>query len=160
MTHIRGSLGAALLACAVLVAGLMACQNDLSDEDIDEIADRIAQNPAPLHEETVNSLVDALLSHPRYLEYLEDDEGQAEAMVEALLANPKYVEYLEADEGLAESLVDAFMANTQYQEYLETTPEEDCASVILMAAVISGDYTIPPDSDVDSLCAWYLGQTQ
>ena len=135
MTHTWRSLGA-VLACFVLVAGLSGCQNNLSNEDIDKIVDRVAENPVPLHEDTVNRMVDALLAHPTYLEYLEDDEGLATAMVEALLANPKY------------------------QEYLETTPKEDCATVILMAAVISGDYNLPPDSDVDMLCAWYFGQTQ
>ena len=135
MTHTWRSLGA-VLACIVLVAGLSGCQNNLSDEDVDKIVDRVAENPVPLHEDTINRMVDAMLSHPRYLEYLEDDDGLAEAMV------------------------DAFMANSQYQEFLETKPEEDCAGVILMAAVISGDYTLPPDSDVDRLCEWYLGQTQ
>ena len=120
----------------MLVAGLTGCQNNLSDEDVDKIVDRVVENPTQLHADTVNTLVDALLAHPRYLEYLEDDEG------------------------LAESFVDAFMDNAKYQEYLASTPEEDCATVILMAAVISGEYTLPPDSDVDRLCAWYLGQTQ
>ena len=136
MTHTWRSLGAALLASFVLVAGLTGCQNNLSDEDVDKIVDRVVENPTQLHADTVNTLVDALLAHPRYLEYLEDDEG------------------------LAESFVDAFMDNAKYQEYLASTPEEDCATVILMAAVISGEYTLPPDSDVDRLCAWYLGQTQ
>ncbi len=136
MTHIKRSLGATLIACFVLVAGLVGCQNELSDEDVDKIVDRVVQNPAPLHDDTVNKLVDALLAHPTYVEYLEDDEG------------------------LAESMVNALMANAKYQEYLETTPEEDCATVILMAVVIAGDYTLPPDSDVDRLCTWYLSQTQ
>ena len=62
MTHIKRSLGATLIACFVLVAGLVGCQNELSDEDVDKIVDRVVQNPAPLHDDTVNKLVDALLA--------------------------------------------------------------------------------------------------
>ena len=65
----------------------------------------------------------------RYLEYLDDDEWVV-AFTESLMEHPLY----------------------------QTTPEEDCAILILMAAVMSGDYTLPPDSDVDRLCAWYRRQ--
>ena len=144
-----------LLACFVLAAGLIGCQNDPSDETIDKIADRIAQNPPRLHEDTVNNMVNALMAHPKYLEYLEDDEDTVNNMVDALMAHPKYLEYLEDDEWV-EDFTNAIMAHPMYQ----TTPEEDCVTVILMAAVMSGDYTLPPESDVDRLCAWYISQSE
>ena len=39
--------GVSLVACLVLAAGLIGCQKDLSDADIDRIVDRMAQKPAP-----------------------------------------------------------------------------------------------------------------
>ena len=116
--------GATLLACFVLVVGLIG---------IDKMIDRMEQSPRPLHEDTVNRMVDALMAHPRYLEYLEDEDGE-----------------------LVKAFTNAMMEHPAYQ----TTPEEDCATVILMAAVMSGDYALPPDSDVDRLCAWYLSQSE
>ena len=101
-------------ACFVLVACLVGCQNELSDEAIDK---------------TMESMVDALMEHPRYLEYLDDDEWVV-AFTESLMEHPMY----------------------------QTTPEEDCAIIILMAAVMSGDYTLPQDSVVDRLCAWHRVQ--
>ena len=119
------------LAGLVVLTSLIACQNELSNEDIDRVADRVAE--APLNHETVNRMVDAFMNHPRYVEYLEDADGAAaEAMTNAMLEHPSF----------------------------QATPEEDCAAVILMASVISGEYTLPPDSEVDRLCAWYLQQAQ
>ena len=142
-----------MLACLVLVASLIGCQSNLSDTDIDRIVDRMVQNPAPLDEDTVNRLVDAMLSHPKYLEYLENDEGLADSMVDALMDHPKYLEYLQDDEWI-EVFTNAMMAHPMYQ----TTPEEDCATVIVMASVMSGEYTLPPESESDALCAWYANQ--
>ena len=144
---------AAMLACLVLVASLIGCQSNLSDGDIDRIVDRMVQNPAPLDEDAVNRLVDAMLSHPKYLQYLENDEGLADSMVDALMAHPKYLEYLQDDEWV-EVFTNTMMAHPMYQ----TRPEEDCATVILMASVISGEYTLPPESEVDTLCAWFANQ--
>ena len=143
-----------LLACFVLVAGLVGCQKDLSDEDIDKIVDRMAQTPAQLDEETVSRMVDAQMSHPRYLEYLEDDVW-VEAMVDALMSHPRYLEYLEDDTWIA-NMVEVQMTHPSYQ----TTPQEDCAQLIVMAAVMSGDYTLPAVGDEERLCAWYESQME
>ncbi len=107
-----------LLACFVLLAGLIGCQNDLSDEEIDRMAE---------------GMVEALMTNPRYLAYLEDEDGEmVKAFANAMLEHPSY----------------------------QTTQEEDCAMFILMATVQSGDYTMPPDSDSDRLCAWYIRQLE
>ena len=108
----------------------MACQTGFSDEDIDRIVDRMEETP--LKVEDANAIVDALMSHPQYLKYLELDDEWVTAVVNAMMQHPLY----------------------------QTTPEEDCATVILMAAVIGGDYNLPPDSEVENLCAWYLNQTE
>ena len=121
--------GAALLICILLIG----CQNSISDEDMERIADRIAESP--VHEETVNQWVDALLAHPTYLKYLDDfivDDEMIEAFVTAMVEHPAY----------------------------QTTPEEDCATFILMAVAASGDYTLPLDSEVDELCAWYVSESE
>ena len=125
--------GAALLICILLSILLIGCQNSISDEDMERIADRIAESP--VHEETVNQWVDALLAHPTYLKYLDDfiaDDEMIEAFVTAMVEHPAY----------------------------QTTPEEDCATFILMAVAASGDYTLPLDSEVDELCAWYVSQSE
>ena len=65
-TKIR--LGVALFACFVMVAGLIGCQTNLSDEDIDRMVNRMTETP--LNEEDANRIVDALMAHPKYQEYL------------------------------------------------------------------------------------------
>ncbi len=120
-----------LLVCFVLAAGTVGCRNSLSDEDLDKLADRISEDPPKLHEDMADQMVDALMAHPRYLEFLEDDR-RVELFTNALLERPLY----------------------------QTTPEEDCATVLLMAAVMSGEYEVPPDSDTERLCAWYLDQVE
>ena len=123
--------GAALLICILLSILLIGCQNRISDEDMERIADRIAESP--VHEETVNQMVDAMMAHPTYLEYLDDADGEMiEAFVTAMLEHPAY----------------------------QTTPEEDCATLILMAVAASGDYTLPLDSEVDELCEWYTSESE
>ena len=69
-------------------------------------------------------LVDAMLSHPRYQEYIERgfDDEQVAKLVDAMLSHPLY----------------------------QTTPEEDCATIILMAATMSGSYTLPTESEKNS----------
>ena len=140
----------------------------------------------PENDQWAKSIVDALMEHPTYLEYLEDDEW-AQSILDALMEHPKYLEYLEDDGQWAKSIVDALMEHQKYLEYLEddgrvvafedilmsgwaefaiehppsqTTLEEDCAIVIVLAAVVSGNYTLLPDSDVDTLCAWYQRQLE
>ena len=76
-------------------------------------------------------------------------DADADKFVEALMTNPKYQAYL-ADED--NTMVNAMLEHPAYQ----TTPAEDCATVILMAAVMSGEYELPPDDDKERLCAWYL----
>ena len=133
--------GVTLLACFVLVAGLIGCQAELSDEEQNKINAQISQD-----------VVDALLEHPKYLEYLENDDW-VDGFVNALLEHPAYLEYLDDDEW-----VDFTHALLEHPDY-KTTPEEDCATVILMAVVMSDDHTLlPPESDKESLCAWYLGE--
>ena len=71
-TKIR--FGTVLLGCFVLFAGLTGCQSDPSDETIDKTAERF---------------VDALMSNPRYLEYLNSDETVdriAERFVNAMMS--------------------------------------------------------------------------
>ena len=117
----------------VLVLGLVlvlaGCQSTLSDKDVDRIVGRIAETP--VHEDTVDRMVEAFMSHPRYLEYL-DDDAWVETFTTALLEHPSY----------------------------QVTPEEECVATILMASVISGDYTMPSDSEVEGLCAWYVTQSE
>ena len=116
-----------VLVCLTLLAvSLVAC---LSDEDVDRLADRMAKTP--LSTDDAERFVDALMAHPRYVEYLEGDE-MVKKFTNAMLEHPSF----------------------------QTTPAEDCATLILMAAVIAGDYSLPADSEVDSLCAWYLDQTR
>ena len=179
-----------LLACVVLAAGLVSCQTerrqqDPSYEDIDKwataLVDALLEHPT--YQESLNddsqqdnngedidrwveALVDALLEHPKYQESLNDDELVDEvvtAFADALLENSKYLEYLYDDEEWAAALVDAQMSHPKYLEYLyddEPTREEECAAIILSATVMSEDYTPPSDSEVDRLCAWYIGQVE
>ena len=67
-----------LVVSLVLVLAI-ACQTNLSEDDIDRMAD---------------AMVDALMENPTYLDYLESDEW-VEQFTDALLSNPKYQEYLE-----------------------------------------------------------------
>ena len=120
-----------VLVCIALTAGLMGCRGELSDDDIDRIVDRMVENPRVIHEDSIEDFVDAFLDHPKYMEYLQDDEW-IETFTDAMMVHPM----------------------------VETTPKEDCTTIILMAAVMSGDYTLPPDSDVDQLCTWYLSQLE
>ena len=109
----------ALTALGIALTLGLACQSDLTDEQIDQIA---------------AATVDSLMENPTYLEYLEDDQW-VDAFTEAFLSNPKY------------------------QQYLDTTEREDCASIILMATVLSQDYSnLPRDHEVDTLCDWYKDQ--
>ena len=149
-------VGAVLVAGFVLVAGLTGCQNDLSDEDIDKIVDRMAQNNV-LSDEDIDKIVDRMAQNNVLGN--EDIDRMAQSMVDTLMAHPRYLEYLE-DDAWVEAMVDAQMAHPEYQ----TTPEEDCSTIILMATVMAGStdeavpYTLPPDSEADRLCAWYLRQ--
>ena len=114
-----------LIACFAIALSLVGCQNN---------------EPAQLDEDTIASIVDALLEHPKYQESLEMTPEQEAAFVDAF--------------------VSAMIENPQYQEFLETTPKEDCITTIVMAAVISGDYTIPPDDDVERLCEFWRSQLE
>lgn len=131
-----------IVVCALFLAviGGMGCQNDLSDEDIDRIVTRMAED----RDEEIDRI---------FTRMAEDREENASAMVDALMASPKYLSYLQDDKWV-EEFTNAMMAHPASQ----TTPREDCATIILMAAVMSGDYTLPPESDADRLCAWYINQ--
>ena len=61
-----------------------------------------------------------------------------------------------SEEERAELMVAAMLEHPAYQ----TTPEEECATLILMAVAASGDYTLPLDSEVDDLCEWYASQLE
>ena len=125
-----------LLVCFAMVAGLVACQDEgLSDRDINRIADRLhrLQDQPLLDDSSAKRLAEAFLEHPRYLAYLEDGESEVvKAFTDAILEHPAY----------------------------QTTPEEDCVNLILMAAVMAGDYSLPPDSEIDRMCEWYQRQTE
>jgi hypothetical protein len=118
-----------VLLCLAIAVATMACQTSLSEEEVDRIVERTLEEQD--REEFVEDLVEALMSNPKYLDYLEDDQW-IEQFTNALLQNPEYL----------------------------PTPREECAQVILMAAVIAGDYDLPPDSEVDDLCDWYLDQSR
>lgn len=114
-----------------LAGGLVACQTELTDEQIDRIFEERYEEDR-LKQET-EAFVEALLAHPDYQAYLEFDAAEVEQFTNAMLAHPLY----------------------------QTTPEEDCAAFILMAVVIGGDDLTPPtDAQVDELCAWYRSQVE
>ncbi len=129
----------ALIAVLVLIISVAGCQNDFTDED-------------------AAKLVDALLSNPRYQEYLERNftDKEVARFVDALLSDQRYQEYLERsfDDDEIAKFVNAMLSHPLYQ----TTPEEDCATIILMGAAMSGNYSLPSESERDELCAWYAGQ--
>ena len=173
--------GAVLLACVVLATSLVSCQTerrqrDPGNEDIDRWAEALvdALMEHPKYQESLNAdefmtaFTDALMENPKYQEYLYADEEWAKTLVDAQMANPQYLEWLYADEEWAKTLIDAQMANPQYLEWLyadDTTPEEDCAAIILSTLVelevaMTEDYTTPSDSEVDRLCAWYIEQVE
>ena len=80
----------------LLVAGLLGCQYEPSDQDIDRF-------------------VDALMEHPKYQEYLESDDI-ADTMVNSLMNNPKYQEYLETtpEQDCAVIILSAAVATGDY----------------------------------------------
>ena len=87
-------------------------------------------------------------------EFTDED---ADKIVEALMTNEQYQALLEdADGTRVKAMTNAMMEHPSMQ----TTQGEDCATVILMAAVISGDYTVPPDADSDRLCEWYADRIE
>ena len=141
------------IACFAIALSLVGCQNN---------------EPAQLDEDTIASMVDALLEHPKYQESLETTPEQeaafVDAMVDALLEHPGYQEFLETtpeqEAAFVDAMVDALLEHPGYQELFETTPKEDCVTTIVMAAVISGDYTVPPDDDVERLCEFWRSQLE
>lgn len=94
-------------------------------------------------------------------ENLSDEQlaRQTQSMADSLMANPAYSEYLQQGFDY-DALVAAYMANPEYNEYLRepaTTPEEDCAAIIL-SAVTMAHIPMLPDDEVDQLCDWYTDQ--
>ena len=74
-----------------------------------------------------------------------------QGFVDALLAHPQYQTYLEDDEWV-ESFTNAVMVHPAMQ----TTLEEDCATVVVMAVVSAGVYSLmPTDEEAAKLYAWY-----
>ena len=132
----RDTEGAPLLKTISLLlllsAFVIGCDTGLSDKDADR-------------------LVDTLLSHP---DYVADREESADRLVEALMSNQSYVDLLE-DDKLVEEFANAMMAHPTMQ----TTPEEDCATLIVMAVVSegseSGNYAPPSTGETDRICEWY-----
>ena len=120
-----------LLIALMLAAGIVGCQHELSDDDIDRIAERMAAQPT--EGELIQGFVDALLAHPQYQAYLEDDEW-------------------------VEGFTNAVMVHPAMKAAMQTTPEEDCAIIVVMVVVAAGDYTLmPTDEEADELCSWYSG---
>ena len=76
-------------------------------------------------------------------------------MVEAFVSNPEYRPAMETSEEEIRTMMDVMMEHPSMQ----TTPREHCVTVILMSVVMSGDYTLPPDSEGDRLCDWYMSQS-
>ena len=73
--------------------------------------------------------------------------------MDALLAHPQYQAYLEDDEW-----VEGFTNAVMVHPAMKTTPEEDCAIFVVMAVVAAGDYSLmPTDEEADELCLWYSG---
>ena len=79
-------------------------------------------------------------------------EADAERMVAAMMTNATYLEFLEdADGKVATAVTKAMLEHPSFQ----TTPEEDCAGLIVMAAVMSENYSLPNHTDTERLCDWY-----
>ena len=78
-----------------------------------------------------------------------------DSFVSSLLSNPEYKNYLEWSEDDMELMASAFMSDPRYAEMLHTTPQEDCAQVIIMAIIIGGEHFIPSDDEAEQLCEWY-----
>ena len=117
---------AILLVLGVLViAGSIigGCQTQqLSDEQIDRMVDRMVDRMEETEDpdEIANRMIDALLTHPGYLELIEDA--------------------------------------------WQVPPDRECATIILTAGVmtgnVSGDYSMPDESEVEDLCKWYVDQVE
>ena len=118
-----------LLVWLTLVLTLMGCQATLTDQQLDRIADRAAEQPMTAEDAEV--FVNALLANPTYREALEYTDEDWAKFTNALLNHPSY----------------------------QTTPEEDCAASVLMAVVMSGDYlALPGDAEMEEICDWYADQ--
>ncbi len=141
-----------------LLVPMMACQTSLSDEDVERVAEKAVERMSEISmdEATVNRMVDAMMEHPKYLEAVQWSDAEIQALVAAQMAHPGFRAMLEWSDEEIQAMVAAQIAHPDFQ----ITPEEDCATVILTAVVIAGDYQLPPDSEVERLCTWYLGQTQ
>ncbi len=126
-----------IVAVLLLLCGsLGACQSGLSENDIE-------------------ALVAAQMSHPDFQEAVHWSDEEIAALVAAQATHPAFLEASKWSDEEIRALVDAQMAHPDFQ----TTAREDCTTTILMAAVMSGTYELPPDSEVDRLCAWYLDQS-
>ena len=114
-----------LLVALILVAGITGCQQELHDDDIDRIAERVAAQPT--EEEVIQGFVDALLAHPQYQAYLEDEEW-VEGFTNAVMAHPAMQTTPEED--CAMFVVMAVVAGGDYS-------------------------LMPTDEEADNLCSWY-----
>ncbi len=88
--------------------------------------------------------------------WTEDNIDQMmESMVEELMTHPDYLDRMNDID--YDALVAAYMANPDYLAWLrepDSTPEEDCAAIILSAVAVA-QIPMLPTEDVESLCDWY-----
>ena len=118
-----------LLVCFVLPLSIVACQANLSDEDIDRIVSKQAE--VPISEEDMSRLVDALMANSKYQEYLEDDEWI---------------------EDFTKAMMEHHLMET-------TAEEECGTVILMATVMMGDYTTLPTGSEVDTLCAWYLENT-
>ena len=121
-----------LFLSAVFALLMTACSQDpISEERLREILaeEQLTQERMKMF---AREFVDALLSDPRYLQWV--NEGQEElvtVMTNAMMEHPS----------------------------MQLSPEDDCATSILMASVMvgaqTGEYQLPPASESERLCGWY-----
>lgn len=118
-----------LVALALVLPLVLACtfSNDLSDDDI-------------------ATLVDEMVSHPKYQEASRWSDEEIWALAEA-----------QAAQGLIEWSDEEIWTLAEAQAAIDPiTPREDCAQTLLLAAYYTADAGLPqPDIDTDALCDWY-----
>ena len=129
-----------VLILVLMLLGLAAVQGD------DEMSDA-----------EIRTLVNAMLDHPNFQEAVNWGDEEIQALVNAQASHPSFLDATAWSDEEIQALVEAQFAHPAFQ----ATEQEDCAQVILMAAVLAGDYdALPPDSEAERLCDWYSEQVQ